>query len=216
MYCIFFNFIKIYMQNTTNLDLFSNIAAEIQINILNSLDIYDLISIRSVNQRFYELIDDPGFYDKWYPTNNNLLYLMNISKLKHPYKVLGFSYFFLWFHKYVLFRYNCIKHSYGLMDMEICEPNNIYTTTLYNMYEYLDALSQYGNSLEKYIQTITELIIGFDIKNPLGQNDLTLWNLIYGYIRIYYKKYGGESKLIDNFIQKFYDESCVVVKFRDI
>lgn len=172
------------MKNTDehNSDWLSSQATEVLIYILNRLDIYDLFSIRSVNQTFYALMDDPRFYNNWYPSNKDHSSLLRLSKIKHQYKGFGFSYFFLWFHKYVLYRYNCIRHNYGMMNMDLM---NIDLMTVYNTYEYLDSLSQHDDSPENYIQTVTELLIGFDIATPFEYADTTLWELIYGYIKIH-------------------------------
>lgn len=46
-----------FHQNAETIDSISSQAAEIKINILNRISIYDLLSIRSVSKVFYELVD---------------------------------------------------------------------------------------------------------------------------------------------------------------
>lgn len=204
-----------FHQNAETIDLISSQAAEIKINILNRISIYDLLSIRSVSKVFYELVDDPRFYNSWSP-NNELDGLLEIARANIPQKSQSFSYFFLWYFKYVIYRNNCIRHSYGLLDLEICNPKNIPIMTVYKTYEYLDQLTRHADSPENYIQTITELLIGFDVATALEQSGTSFWELVYGYIKIHCKRHGGKSNLINLFIEKFYTGSCIIVKFHKL
>jgi hypothetical protein len=188
------------------------IPVEIIISILKKLSIYDLIHIRITCDYLYSIIDDYRFYNEWRPAPE-LVDLLEYSKSKHPQNTIGFSYFFLWFHKYVIYRANCIRHSYGLLDADLSESAIM---TVYKTYEYLEALSSHDDSPENYIQTVTELLIGFDIIKSLEQSATSIWELIYGYIRIHCKKHGAKRELIDKFIEKIYTGSSLITKFRNI
>ena len=197
-----------------------NLPPEILIDILIGLDISDLLKIRSTCYQLQAIVDDPVFYNQWYPSDNRLWYLLEISHNGFPQKLQGFSQFYLWYHKYVIYRFNSVRHSYGLLDLDICEPASAYLMTIIKMFEYLESLSQHEDTPEQYCTTVSEMLIGFDVASDLEQCDndaQPFWELVYGYIKIHCKRNGdGQMNHANKFIEKFYTGSPVVVKFRDI
>jgi hypothetical protein len=199
--------------------IFDKIPTEILIDILNYVNIHDLIQLRVVNTNLRGIIDDPEFYNKWKPRDRRLWELLAWAHVGHKQKESGFKWFYLWYHKYVVYRASCIRHSYGLLDLEICEPKTIYLMTMHKLFNYLDDLSRHDDLPSIYITTISEMLIGFDVASSIEQcdNDSTsFWNLIYGYIQIHCTKNDGSLTLLEEFKSQFYTGAPLVVKYREI
>ena len=176
----------------------NNLPTEVILIIINNLSLLDLNTTRQVNSRLWDIIDDENFYNLYDTTNTRCIY---------PLKKLGFSEFFLWYHKYVVYRNNRLTF----------KDDSIYSITMYKMYEYLEELSKHDYSINYYIQNISELLIGFDISSHQCDNDVdTFWELIYGYIMLQCKKKYIDIKCVDDFKKKYHIRSCIIVKYHNI
>ena len=158
-----------------------NLPNELLIMILNHMNIHDLQKIRYVNTILYNCIDDPRFY-------------LNLCKPGVSLNVTGFDYFYLWYHKYIIYR-----------------TENVDITTIYKTYEYLDQLSKLNITLVLYIQRITEALIAYGVCDTD-----TFWALVYGYITMHQRRVGGDRKLLDAFKARFYRGSEIIVKYSNV